>query len=574
VAISVMSTDRGRVGKANVRRLRSWSEHSEWIRAAINIRKTQVAGAEWDIMASDPDGKAIDVGLKNEIRDRIEFANPKSESFQELMEKVVEDILVLDAGSIEIESNLRGEPLYLHDVDGGTVRVNALWDGTNPKEARYFWYPDNFERARWRNDQFIYIMETPRSNSVVGLSKLETLALSIDAELDGHSYNARQVRNAAPDGLLHLGKGAKQENIDKFRAFWQVEQGNGAMAITGGTEIPGFIKFHDSNRDAQFLEWQVYLVRKIAAVMGMDPGDLGIGMDINRSTAEVRDNQTEDRGIRPLMGLLSRHVTREFVWHPEFGGQANNLAFKWTKLNLRESAARAAIYKIALGGMPYMAVNEARKETGREPLGPEFDELAMVSPQGAFSLEDLPTVREYLDQKNAAKAKPPAPAGVSASDLAPLVQEMRDLRLLVSVPRDPQPVQVHIDKGAVDVDVDVHHEPVERPAEPVQVHLVPEAQQFAEMAEGVREAVQTMTAQKQEAPIVNIEAPVVNVEPPQVNVAAAAIDTTSFADALRDLREIIVEQKAVTPKVKPVVRREVMRDENGRIIEIIDHEVE
>jgi phage portal protein BeeE len=253
-------------------------------------------------------------------------------------------------------------------------------------------------------------METPRTNSVVGLSKLETLTMSIDAELDGHAFNARQVRNAAPDGMLHLGKGAKQTNVDSFRAFWQAEQGRGAMAITGGTEAPAFIKFHDSNRDAQFLEWKIYLVRKIAAVMGMDPGDLGIGMDINRSTAEVRDSQTEDRGIRPLLHLLDKHLTREYVWHPAFGGQANNLQFRWTNLNLKQSMAQASIYKIALGGMPYKTVNEARKADGQEPLGPEFDQLAMVTPQGAFSLEDIPSMREFLDMQMA-KKQPQVPSG-------------------------------------------------------------------------------------------------------------------------------------------------------------------
>ncbi|HEX5016505.1 MAG TPA: phage portal protein [Actinomycetes bacterium] len=406
VAIAVASTERGRVAKTNARRLRTWSERSEWIRAAINIRKTQVSGAEWDIVPADPDGPAIDLGLQKEIRDRLEFANPKAENFNVLMDKIVEDIIVLDAGVIEIEPNLIGEPLYFHDVAGEEVRVSSLWDGMDPDEPRYFWYPDNFERGRWTNDQIVYIMETSRTNSVVGLSKLETLALSIDSELDGHAFNARQVRNAAPDGLLHLGKGAKQENVESFRAFWQAEQGRGAMAITGGSDAPAWLKFHDSNRDMQFLEWQIYLVRKIAAVMGMDPGDLGIGMDINRSTAEVRDNQTEDRGIRPLMNTLAKHITREIVWHPGFGGQDNNLRFHWTKLNLKESAARAAIYKIALGGTPYMSVNEARKETGRDPWGPEFDDPIITNPQGTFSLKDIPTIREFLDMKNQAKELP------------------------------------------------------------------------------------------------------------------------------------------------------------------------
>lgn len=405
VALAVMSTDRGRVGPPNARRLRDWSERSDWIRAAINIRKTQVSAAEWDITSSDPDRPADKI-LAREIRDRLEYSNPRAESFRTTLESVVEDIVVLDAGCLELETNLRGEPLYLWPVDGATIRVNSLWDGANADEARYYWYPDGFERGRLRNDQLVYIMETPRTNSAVGLSKLTTLAMTIEAELEAMAFNARQVRNAAPDGLLHLGKGAKQTNIDTFRAFWQAEQGRGTMAITGGTEPPAFVKFHDTNRDSQFMEWEIWLVRKIAAVMGMDPGDLGIGMDINRSTAEVRDSQTEDRGIRPLLHLIAKHLTREYVWHPGFGGQDNNLTFRWTKLNLKQSKAQAEVYKIALGGMPYKTVNQALKEQGEEPFGPEFDQLAMVTPQGAFSLEDLPTVREFMESKAKPKVAP------------------------------------------------------------------------------------------------------------------------------------------------------------------------
>ena len=399
-AAAMVHREMGRVGKANVKMFRNWSEHSEFVRAAINTRKNQVGNAEWDIASHDPDGRAPDTGLIRAIRERLEFANPKTENFQTFIEKVVEDILVLDAGSIEKVGSYNGEPLYVYDVDGGTIRVNAFWDGEDPDEARYYWYPDNFERASWRNDEFIYIMETPRTNSPVGLSKLETLKLTIDSELEGHAFNARQVRNPAPNGLLNLGKGARQENIDSFKAYWASEQGRGgSMAITGGTESPAFIKFHDSNKDAQFLEWQIYLVRKIAAVFAMNLQDLNVAMDVNRATAEVQDQQTEDRGIRPLLSLIAKHLTREFVWSPGFGGQANNLAFKFTKLNLKASLTQAQIEQIRTGGMPTQTVNQARIERGEEPLGPEFDRLMVMTPQTALAIDDVPSVREFMDSK-------------------------------------------------------------------------------------------------------------------------------------------------------------------------------
>jgi phage portal protein BeeE len=406
-AAAIAFKEMGRVGKSNVQLFRHWSEHSEWIRAAINIRKNQVGSAEWDIVQNDPDGKPADQGLARELRDRLDYANPKAENFQAFLEQLVEDILVLDAGSIEKVRSFNDEVVYLYNVDGGTVRVNALWDGEDEDEPRYFWYPDNFERARWKNRDFIYIVETPRANSAVGLSKLETLKLSIDAEIEGHAYNARQVRNPAPDGLLHLGKGARQEQVDSFKAFWQAEQGRGgAMAITGGTEAPNFIKFQDSNREAQFLEWQIYLVRKMAAVFQLSTQDMNLGYEINRSTAEVSDQQTEDRGIRPLMGLLRRNINQGYIWDESFGGRANNLAFKWTKLNLAESLKLAQYYKLALAGVPWTSINTALKEMGKEPLGPEFDKLIMSTPTGAVDVIDVPTGREFMDSKKPV-AKPP-----------------------------------------------------------------------------------------------------------------------------------------------------------------------
>lgn len=411
-ALSMVSREMGRVGKTNVRMFRNWSEHSEWVRAAINIRKDQVASAEWDISQWDPDGPEPDKGLAREIRDRIEYGNPKDKDWRTFSGKIVEDILVLDAGSIEIEPNFGGEPLYMHPVDGGEIRVSRLWDGTDPDEPRYFWYPDNFERARYRDDEFIYIMETPRTNTPVGLSKLETLKMAIDSELEGMAFNARQIRNPTPEGLLHLGKGARQEAIDKFRALWQAEQQlGGGLAITGGTESPEFVKFHDSNVDAQFLEWQVYLVRKIAAVFQLSTQDLNLAYEINRSTAEVNDKQTEDRGVRPLLDLVSSSITRGFVWHEKFGGQANNLCLKFTNLNLRESLSRAQVNKIALGGVSYKTVNQALKEAGMEPKGAEFDTLMMVTPQGVFTIDDVPSAREYMEMMHPKPAAGPKPAG-------------------------------------------------------------------------------------------------------------------------------------------------------------------
>jgi hypothetical protein len=395
--------ERGRVAKANVQLFRHWAEHSEWVRAAINVRKTQCSAAEWDIMPFDPE-KTYSVALKDQIKARFDRPNPAADSFRSFIEPIVEDILVLDAGAIEKVRTLRDQVAQLWPVDGGKIRVSSLWDGST-NEPRYYWYPDGFLRAAFKNEDMVYLQANPATYRPVGLSPLETLKLTIDAELSGHTYNHRQVVNAAPDGMLDLGEGARPEQVEQFKSYWGSEvAGKGAMAFIGGTKSAKFIPFRATNRDMQFLEWQIYLVRKICAVFGLSPQDLGLTADINKSTGQVQQENTEDRGIRPLLALIQDYFTREIVWDDGFGGPDNNLAFRFTRLNLRETLNQASVMKIQLAGLPWRSVNEVRKEQGLEPWSDEFDSPMVVTPTGAVRLDQVPTAREVMENDK----KPPA----------------------------------------------------------------------------------------------------------------------------------------------------------------------
>jgi HK97 family phage portal protein len=403
--------DRGRVGRPRAKMYRRWAEGSEWVRAAIDVRKTQISQSEWDIVKFDPTGPEPSEALAKRIRDQFRQPSPTVDSFRSFIEPIIEDILVLDAGVVEKERTLRGDLVYLHPVDGATIRVNAYWDGSNPDEPRYFWYPDMYCRDEFKNSDMIYMMESPATYRVVGFSKLEVLRNTIDGELNGHAYNNRQVTNAAPDGMLDLGEGARAEQIDAFKAYWQGEvAGRGAMAFIGGSKNAKFIPFRSSNRDMQFLEWQMYLVRKICAVFGLSTMDLAISGDSNRATADTQSEMTEDRGLRPLLGLIQNYLTREIVWDPTYGGQDNNLCFKFTRLNLKESLTRAQVNSKALAGVSWKTTNEARREDGLEPLsGAQYDSLMVITPTGAVTLDEVPSAKESMASKDK-----PAPGGPPA----------------------------------------------------------------------------------------------------------------------------------------------------------------
>lgn len=408
VATAVTRQWNGKVGKSNVQLFRHWAEHSEWVAGAINIRRSQVSSAEWGIEPYD-NMKPYSKRLAKRIYDFVSQPNPAVDGFRGFIEPVVEDILTLDAGSIELVRNLRGDLVEMWGVDGGEIRVNAMWDG-NPDEPRYYWYPAGVleQRASWLNNDFVYMISRPRTYSPVGLSNLETLKLTIEAELYGHEYNRRQVAGAAPDGVMNLGEGVTKDQVREFQAFFENEvAGKGAIGFIGGSKGADWIHFRQNNREMQFLEWQTYLVRKIAVVFGLAPQDLGITFDVNRSTAEVQLQTSEDRGLRPLMTMLQDYITQEIVWDGSFGGRDNNLAFRFTALNLKETTAKAGINQLALAGVPWKTVNEARLEDGREPLPEEqYDGLMMVTPTGAVSLDQIPSAREVHEA-----SQQPAPSG-------------------------------------------------------------------------------------------------------------------------------------------------------------------
>lgn len=399
-----------RMGASNVRMFRNWAEHSEWIRAVWNMRKNQITGADWVIGPINPD-RPHSQALADQIRGVIEDPNPREGTFDNFVNMVLEDLLTLDAGCFEKERNLKGQIARLWPVDGGTVKIDKFWDGDDPEASRYYWYPDYQLRASWTNDDFVYMMDNLSTYRPTGLSMLETLKNAIDSELGTSAFNDRQMRSAAPDGMLDLGEGARADQVKDFQAFWANEvAGKGAMAIVGGSRGAKWIPFRGSNREMQFFEWQVYLVRKIVAVAGVSMQDVGFTADVNRATGDVQQENTEDRGIRPLMRLFASYMTRHVVQDLAWGGAANNLGFKFTSLNLRESLAAAQVNKIALAGIPWKVVDEARKEAGYPPVGGKLGSMLIaMGPKGPVLIDpdDIPTAREALE----AGGKPEPPAG-------------------------------------------------------------------------------------------------------------------------------------------------------------------
>jgi SPP1 gp7 family putative phage head morphogenesis protein len=301
------------VGKTNAEMLRRWAQTNEWVRTAIDLRRSQVSSNDWDIVPIDP-RQEYSTELQAQLLNLFMLPNPKGDSFRTLIEPTIEDLLVLDAGCIEIVRTTRGVPARLYVANGADIRIDPTWDGSDPNAPRYHWFP----RGRWvrglSNEDLVYMMTRPASHRVIGLSTLEILQATIESDLQAAEYNRGLVTRAAPAGVLNLGEDVAPDQVDAFRAYYEAEvSGRSATAIMGGAKSVQWMGFGQNNREMQFMQWQLYLVRKVAAVFGVAAQDLGITGDLNRATAEVQQELSEDRGLRPLMLLVEEYTNREIV---------------------------------------------------------------------------------------------------------------------------------------------------------------------------------------------------------------------------------------------------------------------
>ena len=319
--MSAIIRDARRQRPTNAAIYRAWSIHGPLVRASIDHLKNVCRRAEWELVPFCTDLPAPDKGLIRAQYELLNRPNPEDSSFGEFFERLVEDQLALDAGVIEKERLFRGDLVGLHPTMGEFIKVDSLWIG-RPEDAALLLGARSHATVPFLNNNMVYARLHPRTNAGVGIPPLETLKLTIESELNGSMYNARQVTQAAPDGIMDLGENARPDQVDTFKALWNsLIAGKSMMAFWGGTKSAKFIPFKTGNREMQFIEWQEYLVRKLCAVFQISPQDLGFSFDINKSTGQVQQEQTDTRGGF-LLSRAQDVMTSQFCLGPVLGRPA------------------------------------------------------------------------------------------------------------------------------------------------------------------------------------------------------------------------------------------------------------
>ena len=358
--------------------MRRMYKYNPVVRAAVDTIINEIVSAKWQVAPIDQETKMDDT-LKEEVKKIEQFfrhPNTNKENFKTLLRKLLYDILLIDAGVIEKVKQKDGEGIAeIYAIDGSTIRIKTDEYGMIEK---YYQVID--EKAvtpvEFEKDEIIYLSNWSRTESVYGMSPLETLHNSVTAFLYGENYNIKFFENnATPKGIIDLGGLVPERELDRFRQFWEAEQQQKPHRIMilgniGTPDKPGSgvkwipIAMQPKDYDmAKYLEW---LMKIILMVYGVSPSKVGWTEEIKGApaTGQVLQAQAfKEKAIYPIMEKVAWYFTEEIIYH-EF--KSDKLKFEFIEeISLQDKMLKAQIHQYEIMGQ-WKSVDEIRKEEGME----------------------------------------------------------------------------------------------------------------------------------------------------------------------------------------------------------------
>ncbi len=387
-------------------------------RICINSLKAKVTKTKWVIQPIDQMKRKKAAKTDKRIKELEEFfkhPNMSQDTFRTLLDKMCEDLLVLDAVSLEKTRYPDGTLAEIHFVDSATIRpvfdehgnqdvvVPLMTEsGEEPLPVSYLQVLNNSQYggpesgdivAAWPKKDFIYFHMNPQGgmeNFGYGLSPLEGVLSVVSNLLNADNYNSTYFEEGAfPPVLLNIVGKINQRDIEAFKQyFYQELNGNfhrpALLASENKSEVINLKEF--TNRDMQFMEYTVFLAKMLCAAYGMSPEDIGITDTTgSKSVSEVQKDLSTQKGYSSILDLFKKIFNQEIIQNDISGFGYDDLEFDWVADDSISPEIASGVYDKALRNGT-MTLNEVRQKLGETPFGAWADQPMILGANGYIPL--------------------------------------------------------------------------------------------------------------------------------------------------------------------------------------------
>lgn len=388
--------------------LRSFS-NVELIRLAIETRKDQMVRLDWQIRTK------IHRKPRSDSDERIAavtklFCKPDGTTpFDSWLRLIAEDLLSIDAVTLERRRNRSGKLIGLDVVDGSTIKVLIDEYGRTPPNPLPA-YQQVIKGVIWNElsqSDIIYAPRNPRPGHMYGFGPVEQTIVTINTLMRRQAQQlAWFTEGNVPAGILSLPDGWTPEQLAEFQTWLDsILSGNTAnraklIGVPNGTKYQAF---KDSIIKDEFDEW---LARIVCYAFSIPPTPFIKQM--NRGTAQEDQDRAIEEGLSPILVWAKRLF--DSVIREDLG--MNDLEFAWiTERDLdQEKQARIADILLRNGAK---TINEVRDDLGLPTMGPSGDKHYVYVGNGAIPVDTLEEQADAsIDQMEASAeaSRQPKPA--------------------------------------------------------------------------------------------------------------------------------------------------------------------
>ena len=382
-------------------------------RICVTVLKEKITKTQWVIKSVDPLAE-VDQSKVDAITKLLKNPNP-NDTWRSLLDKMLEDILVLDACIVEKTRYPNGELGALYYVDASTIRpVYDEFGNTDiPIEVRdpethqvetknvafcqvmnnsMYGGPESGEIvATWEKKDIISIQKNPQGAMDrwgYGLSPLESVLSVVNNLLNSDNYNGSYFDEGSfPPIIMQLAGQINQRDLEAYREYMYAElEGNfhRPAIMAGGGEL----KIHNlkdlSNRDMQFMEYINWLSKLLCAAYGLSPQDIGLTDAVGgKNVAETQADLSAQKGYSSLLHLIKEVINQDIIVR-DFG--FTDMEFDWVSLDSTDPDIESKIHDLKLKNGT-ITINEVREADGKTPFGEWADQPALLTANGFIPLE-------------------------------------------------------------------------------------------------------------------------------------------------------------------------------------------
>lgn len=377
-----------------------------------DIIKNQVASTDFVIRPKfDEDREPTDRELEA-ARSMERFFdgnfNSDSQSFNQLKEELLDDILDMNSGVIELKPDSEGYVDEIRARDGLTFTKNVDASGALPEpdsgEAAYYQFSlsaharnyfggsdgidlrnikdelylfpyeiFNRETRGFPRDRIVWFQEDGRTYNIYGRGRTQKIKKGAEVLLNGDIHRNRFFKdNEFHKGVLQIAN-ASQKEIDALEEKIDSTKGDEhELPIVGGTEAD-FIQIDPTPEKMQFLESHKWYTKLVLMAYGLNESEAGNHENANLSVSDEMKFNVFRRTTSPLLNMMAKKFTNQVLpfmreYHAvecdfEMVPKPENRFLEQMENELLEQEINSGL----------RTLNEARKQKGRETFGPVGD---------------------------------------------------------------------------------------------------------------------------------------------------------------------------------------------------------